>query len=334
MKLLRRGNSGDSVLQLQKQLQILGLYSGKTDGLFGRMTERAVKAFQIQNALLADGIAGPQTRSAIDRSVVANNAESTKNPQKINDTWERFQEFIRVMKTPVRYGPGRGMFHENQWVVTWGAIALGKKDWPVLPGKTRGPSLHCSSLTNFLLGYLLNYNDNWTHSGNRPLLEELCVCDSKLHEQPRGGGARWRGYGECMMRLASDGDTQERIKHRLAKPGKYLDAHEIWDRQEELETFNFFSQSSKKNGRWNLDHHTGAIIVDKESKQLFRLAADGYRTKNSPRSYSATSVSYKSLKHDWPQNDVEKIYQIFKLCPQNAPAFAAQASPATISVEP
>ena len=64
-----------------------------------------------------------------------------------------------VVRLPEIYGPGRGLFVENQWIVTWGPGRLGHKSWQLKPGKKTGPSLHCSSLTNLLLGYLLSYNE-------------------------------------------------------------------------------------------------------------------------------------------------------------------------------
>jgi hypothetical protein len=61
--LLKRGSRGEQVRQLQLAL---GLDS---DGIFGGDTEAAVKAFQQQNDLGADGIVGKQTLAALpDRS--------------------------------------------------------------------------------------------------------------------------------------------------------------------------------------------------------------------------------------------------------------------------
>ncbi len=58
---LRPGARGEAVKQLQTKLKDLGLYSLKTDGIYGQGTVKAVQAFQQQNGLKADGIAGPKT---------------------------------------------------------------------------------------------------------------------------------------------------------------------------------------------------------------------------------------------------------------------------------
>jgi peptidoglycan hydrolase-like protein with peptidoglycan-binding domain len=52
---LRQGSVGDSVKELQR---ILGV---ATDGVFGRLTERAVREFQFSHDLAVDGIVGPAT---------------------------------------------------------------------------------------------------------------------------------------------------------------------------------------------------------------------------------------------------------------------------------
>ena len=58
---LRRGSRGQYVLYLQWMLTVNGYDAGSPDGIFGAGTERAVKAFQTDNGLAADGIVGRQT---------------------------------------------------------------------------------------------------------------------------------------------------------------------------------------------------------------------------------------------------------------------------------
>ena len=52
---------GSAVKRLQEQLDHLGFDYGANDGIFGRDTEMAVKAFQSEFGLTVDGIVGPAT---------------------------------------------------------------------------------------------------------------------------------------------------------------------------------------------------------------------------------------------------------------------------------
>ena len=57
--IVKRGDRGMAVRAIQGQLGITA------DGVFGPMTERAVKRFQRRHNLVPDGIVGPLTRSAL-----------------------------------------------------------------------------------------------------------------------------------------------------------------------------------------------------------------------------------------------------------------------------
>lgn len=65
---LRRGSSGEYVTLLQTKLIQLGydLSPYGADGKFGAKTETAVKAFQKDHGLTADGICGPKTWEALE----------------------------------------------------------------------------------------------------------------------------------------------------------------------------------------------------------------------------------------------------------------------------
>ena len=65
MATLKLGMTGGEVRRLQKRLRELGFNPGEIDGRFGPATEAAVIAFQRSDGLLADGLAGPRTLSAL-----------------------------------------------------------------------------------------------------------------------------------------------------------------------------------------------------------------------------------------------------------------------------
>lgn len=64
-KSLRRGSRGDAVHTLQLMLGHHGFDPGIPDGVFGRKTTRAVKAFQKAKRLTVDGIVGGKTFQAL-----------------------------------------------------------------------------------------------------------------------------------------------------------------------------------------------------------------------------------------------------------------------------
>jgi hypothetical protein len=57
--IVKRGDRGSAVRAIQQELGILA------DGVFGPVTERAVKRFQSRHDLVPDGIVGPLTRAAL-----------------------------------------------------------------------------------------------------------------------------------------------------------------------------------------------------------------------------------------------------------------------------
>ncbi len=59
------GSRGDEVTAIQRELSERGYYSAGIDGIFGTATKNAVINFQKDNALTPDGIAGPNTLSAL-----------------------------------------------------------------------------------------------------------------------------------------------------------------------------------------------------------------------------------------------------------------------------
>ncbi len=64
---MKFGSKYGEVAKLQELLNSKGYNSGVVDGLFGPMTGKAVKAFQLANSLVSDGIVGPMTRNVLNK---------------------------------------------------------------------------------------------------------------------------------------------------------------------------------------------------------------------------------------------------------------------------
>ena len=78
---MRKGNTGDSVGEVQEQLKALGYYKGDITKTYDTATQSAVKAFQKKNGLTADGVAGQATRALLaSADAIAADATATPSP--------------------------------------------------------------------------------------------------------------------------------------------------------------------------------------------------------------------------------------------------------------
>ncbi|SDI63186.1 C40 family peptidase [Alteribacillus bidgolensis] len=82
-KVLSSGDKNSDVSLLQRQLKDLGYYNKDITGIFGPMTEKAVRKFQINNNLQVDGMAGPKTLNKIQNN--PKNAQSLKSDTEIEE---------------------------------------------------------------------------------------------------------------------------------------------------------------------------------------------------------------------------------------------------------
>ena len=269
---------GPAVKDLQLQLKAVGCDPGDIDGIFGKKTQAALKAFQERYERLADtGLLEPETASALEQEAAQQQGgatppvlESAKPAVCKPEIWSAFLELVDLItRTPVSYGPGRGLFHDGKWIITHGPGSLGSKSWQSHTGKTY-PSFHCSSWTNFFLGWLLRRNERYTHCGNIPTLFDLCEKPEAVH--PITGGGSYCGYGPYCRKIESSGETRKRTGI-----ADVLDLRELHDRREMLPTFIVCGQSTRSGSGWKWWHHTVLFAIDHASPgaPMFRLAADG-----------------------------------------------------------
>ncbi|MFB4163830.1 peptidoglycan-binding protein [Alteribacillus sp. JSM 102045] len=77
---LRQGARGNDVRQLQQTLKSKGHHNGSIDGIFGPVTASSVRSFQRSAGIGVDGIAGPQTFTALNggsvKSATSNGSSS------------------------------------------------------------------------------------------------------------------------------------------------------------------------------------------------------------------------------------------------------------------
>ena len=79
---LKKGSKGDEVRLLQERLNELGFSAGKPDGVFGRKTQMAVEAFQVNNGIIVTGVADQETqRILFSEDAAQPTPEPTQTPK-------------------------------------------------------------------------------------------------------------------------------------------------------------------------------------------------------------------------------------------------------------
>lgn len=79
-QVLRPGDRGEPVRAMQQLLKDRGFYTGTVDGIYGRGTENAVRAFQKDRGLKVDGKAGANTLAALSAPA---GAQTTAAPEQV-----------------------------------------------------------------------------------------------------------------------------------------------------------------------------------------------------------------------------------------------------------
>lgn len=296
--ILQYGDQGANVEQLQLRLKAAGYDPGDIDGDYGKRTAAAVRAFQEDRPDLEDdGVAGPMTLGALD-AAIAKKKKPSLPPKPLPGvvpceatTWSAVQQLVAAVTSHARYGPGRGLWSGGKFVVTYGAGRLGGSvaTWPNMLGRAYS-AFHCSSWTNFFLGWLLRRNQDYTHAGNIPSLFDLLEDGPELHKID--GGGVYRGYGDACAPIAPDGTGAARSK---CPDPKIVDAKELLARRASLPTFVVCGQSTKrKDGTWKWWHHTVLFVIDhRDRDRLYRIAADGYKDK--VRGYSGEPMRWVEI---------------------------------------
>jgi len=65
--MLKKGDSGEQVKEIQHWLNVRGYKAGEEDGVFGEKTRAAVIQFQSAKKIVTDGVVGSQTQITMER---------------------------------------------------------------------------------------------------------------------------------------------------------------------------------------------------------------------------------------------------------------------------
>lgn len=122
----RQGSRGEDVTSIQQRLKTLGYLAGSADGSFGAQTVSAVKEFQKQNNLTADGVVGFATAKQLYSSS-AKRKSSSAGSHSDND----YTLLARIISAEARGEPYSGQ-------VAVGAVVLNRVEHPSFPDTVAG----------------------------------------------------------------------------------------------------------------------------------------------------------------------------------------------------
>ena len=107
----KRGSTGTEGINIQKKLKNWGYYTGSVDGIYGKLTEEAVRYFQRTNGLTVDGIAGKNTLAAMGIASTSSSSSSSSSSD------------LNLLARAI-YGEARGEPYAGQVAV--GAVILNR----------------------------------------------------------------------------------------------------------------------------------------------------------------------------------------------------------------
>jgi len=118
LRLMSPFMTGPDVSVLQQRLKEVGYYQGTVDGIYGPMTDQAVRAFQTQAGLTVDGIVGPATWNALG----FNEIPPVKSAKRISIDVDKkiltLTENNRIVKTyPVAVGKPETPTPLGDWIL-------------------------------------------------------------------------------------------------------------------------------------------------------------------------------------------------------------------------
>ncbi|MBP3599954.1 MAG: peptidoglycan-binding protein, partial [Clostridia bacterium] len=122
--LSKMGSRSEEVRSIQQALKSRGYYKGNIDGIFGTATKNAVTAFQRDNGLKVDGIAGKETLKAL------NIADANLNSYGGYSSAD-YELLARIISAEARGEPYLGQ-------VAVGAVVLNRIEHPSFPDTLSG----------------------------------------------------------------------------------------------------------------------------------------------------------------------------------------------------
>lgn len=160
----RQGSSGSEVRTIQTKLKRWGYFDGAVDGIYGKQTEEAVKAFQRKNSLTPDGVVGPATLKALGMQASGQSGSDLAQSESVS-------LLARVISAEARGEPYSGQ-------VAVGAVILNRVNHPAFPNTIAGVVYQPGAFTCMVDG---QFNEPVAETSVRAAREAIAGAD------PSGG---------------------------------------------------------------------------------------------------------------------------------------------------
>lgn len=130
------GSRGEEVRQIQTKLKELGYLQGNVDGIYGNQTKQAVIAFQRDNGLSPDGIAGEKTLAALGIGGNTNTGSSNTDGGTSTGGNGSFTQSEVDLLARIISAEARGEEYAGQVAV--GAVIMNRIEHPSFPNTLAG----------------------------------------------------------------------------------------------------------------------------------------------------------------------------------------------------
>ena len=195
MKTVKKGSRGPEVKELQEWLNLHDFGTG-IDGDFGPATEETLKRFQLNEGLVADGIAGPNSWSALLLPMTRATATSLSADPHLVSYREAIVEYARqhLIEHPREIG-GQ---NRGPWVRLY------------CNGEDGAPWAWCAGFVSYIITQASNH-----HGVARPVVSTLSCDKLALDAEEHGRLMRWASRSE-------DSDVHPSV---VVKPGDVFLVH-------------------------------------------------------------------------------------------------------------
>lgn len=217
------GSRGDDVAELQATLSRLGLSPGPIDGVFGSQTLQAVTKLQAKYGLTVDGIVGPATYGALDRSI--------EDPSRSGASYERYivQPGDTLYLVARRFGISleevsrANALPSPDWIYPGQALAI-PRSFPAAPPVTPSPTPPPAPTGKFdVVGYYVKYydGDNLSWNSYSAYQDTISTVAAFSYQINWDGSVSGEAYNDLLGAAGKAGKPVLALVHNIGASGGF-----------------------------------------------------------------------------------------------------------------